>query len=79
MKMENKPRQGLPALISLIIAFLLPIAVFAGVAIECKRLLTKHIERQDIRTVISFLIAAAVTLAILYAIRIVNRRHMKDK
>jgi uncharacterized membrane protein len=76
--MEDKS-QGRFAGISLIAAFALPIAVFAGVAIASKWLLAKYIENQDLRTVISFLLAAVVTLAILYAVKMASRHQMKDK
>ena len=66
--MENKPQSTFTA-ISLIAAFLVLIAVFAGVAIACKYLLAQYIGRDDLRTVISFLIAAAVTLAVLHTVR----------
>ena len=70
--MEDKPQSPL-ALIILVIAFALTIAVFAGVAFVCKRLLVQYVKHEDLRTIISLLIAAAVTLALLYALRAINR------
>lgn len=75
--MENNPKNS-SAAIGLIIAFVLPLAVFIGVAIACKSLLEKYIANQDLRTAVSFLIAAAVTTGVLYAIRAIHRRRMKD-
>jgi hypothetical protein len=66
--MENKP-QGMFTAISLIAAFLLVIAVFVGVTVACKYLLAQYIGRDDLRTAVSFLIAAAVTLVILHTLR----------
>ena len=66
--MENKP-QGPSAAITLIVVFALPIAVFVGSAIACKYFLAPYIGRDDLRMVVSFLIAAAITLAILHTVR----------
>jgi hypothetical protein len=62
----------------LIITFLLAMVVFAGVTFLCKRILESHIQNDDLRTVISFICAAAVTLAVLYAVKFINRHRMKD-
>jgi hypothetical protein len=66
--MENRPQSTFGA-IGLVATFLVVIALFAGVAIACKYLLASYIGRDDVRTVASFLIAAAVTLAILHTVR----------
>lgn len=76
--MENKLKSP-SAAIRLVVVFLLPMAVFVGVALACKYLLTPYAEHQGLCTAISFAIAAAVTLAVLHIIRTVNRRRMKDK
>jgi ABC-type nickel/cobalt efflux system permease component RcnA len=76
--MENNPKKS-SAAISLVLVFLLPLAVFAGVAITCKSLLQKYISHQDLRTAVSFLIAAAATIGFLYAVRAINLRSMKGK
>jgi hypothetical protein len=71
--MENKP-QGPSAAITLILVFALPIAVFAGSAFAFKYLLAPYISRDDLRTAVSFLAAAAVTLAILHIVRRLMKR-----
>jgi hypothetical protein len=71
--MENKP-----AIFSLIGAFALLIAVFVGVALICKRLLTLYIEHEDLRTIASLLIAAAVTLIVLHTLKMISQRKTKD-
>jgi hypothetical protein len=73
--MENKPKSPLAA-ISLMVMFLLPMAVFVGVVLACKYMLAKYIPHQDLRTAISFVIAAVITLAVLYAIKMINQRGM---
>ncbi|MDO8303253.1 MAG: hypothetical protein Q7T18_08425 [Sedimentisphaerales bacterium] len=76
--MENKP-QSLSAAISLIVVFLLPMAVFVGVALVCKHLLAPYITHPDLLTAISLVIAAAVTLAVLSLVKRVSQRRTKDK
>ena len=75
--MEDKPQSPLTVIV-LVIVFALTIAVFGGVAFVCKRLLAQYVKQEDLRTVVSLLIAAAVTLGVLYALRAINRRTTKD-
>jgi hypothetical protein len=76
--MENNPKSS-SAAIGLIVAFVLPLAVFVGVAFVCKSLLEKYIAHQDLRIAVSFIIAAAATIGVLYAFRAINRRRMQNK
>lgn len=76
--MENNPKNS-SAAIGLIIAFVLPLAVFVGAAIACKSLLQKYIAHQDVLTAVSFIIAAAATLGVLYAVLAINLRLPKDR
>ena len=75
--MEDKPQSPLTVIV-LVIVFAVTIAAFAGVAFVCKRLLVQYVKHEDLRTVVSLLIAAAVTFGILYALRAINRRMTKD-
>jgi hypothetical protein len=72
-------RQNPFAVVGLIILFALAIGVFIGVAYFGKRLLAGFIENEDLRTVISFIIAAAATLIFLQCLKFVNRYQTKRK
>jgi hypothetical protein len=61
------------------LVFVLPLSVFVGVAFACKHLLKPYIAHQDLRTAVSFVIAATATIIALYAVREINRRLMKNK
>jgi hypothetical protein len=76
--MENNPK-NISAAISIILVFLLPLAAFVGVALTCKHVLAPYIAHQDLRTVVSFIIAAAATIGVLYAVRSINRRLTKNR
>jgi NADH:ubiquinone oxidoreductase subunit 6 (subunit J) len=75
--MEDKPQSPYAGVI-LVIVFAAAIAVFAGVAIVCKHLLSQYVEHEDLRTVLSFAVAAAVTLVFLHTVKMINRRMTKD-
>ena len=66
--MENKSQRPSAAVI-LILVFALLVAVFIGSAIACKYLLAQYISRDDLRTAVSFLITAAITLLVLHTVR----------
>jgi hypothetical protein len=68
MTMENNSQKPSAAL-TLILAFAVPAAVFIGIAMGCKYLLEQYIRRDDLRTAVSFLVAAAATFAILHTVR----------
>ena len=66
--------------LKVIVAFLIPIMVFVGVAILCQRLLPSMPgARHDLKQLVSFLIAGGVTVASLYLIKMINARLTKDK
>jgi uncharacterized membrane protein len=76
--MENKAQNRLAA-ISMIAVFVVTIAAFAAIAFTAKRLLSQYIQRDEFLTAASFIIAAALTLILLYGFRRINRHLTKDK
>ena len=75
--MDYKSRNPF-GILMLILLFALAIGVFVGTGLACKWFFAKYIENKDMSTIVSFIIAGAVTLGFLQILKILNRRTMKD-
>ena len=69
---------GPPVIFQVLIAFLLPIAVFVGCLVVSESILAKVTNSKELQTAAGFLAALAVTLVFILVTRVLNRGLIKN-
>jgi len=70
--------QGPSVVLKVLLAFLLPIAVFIAALAAFARILGK-VGNKEMRTALSFVLAAAVTFVCIFITRVINKRIYKQQ
>lgn len=71
--------QSWPMLVRVIVAFLLPIAVFVASLAIFERVFAKIINSKQSRTVIGFLVALSISFCVMLIAKVINRQFDKNK
>jgi len=71
--------EGSSVVIKVVFAFLLPLVVFIAALAAPEKILAGIINSKEVQTVLSFLLALAVTIACIFLLRAINRQFSKDK
>ena len=66
--------KGPSVVFRVLVAFVVPIAVFIGVLLLFERFFGAAVDTEKLRTGLAFLSALAVTVAVIFAVRAANRR-----
>lgn len=71
--------QGRPMVVSVIIAFVLPIVIFIISLATFERVFAQIISSKQSRTAIGFLVAISITLFVILLAKVINRQIEKNK